>query len=117
MKLKDKKIQFYTPEKDTVWKKSYPYSEEMKNSGGMWAYVRQLQGTENYSLGMSIDKAVLTVEINYNELIQPQMKAEFNGKVWDVSNIDNFEFTNDILKLRLTQTVDNNEYEGEIYID
>ena len=119
---KDKKIQFYTPECDEVegsivWKKVYPYTQEKYDEGGLWAYVRQLQTSEKFQAGMSVDKAVLKAEINFNSRINNKMKAVFKGEIYDVGLPDDYEFFTDRTNLTLTSSIDNNDYTAEDEFD
>ena len=121
-KPKDKKIQYYTPQRDKIdgkieWKKVYPYDKSKYDEGGLWAYVRQLQASEKFQAGMSVDKTVLKAEINYNKRINNQMKAVFKGEIYDVGLPDDYEFYTDRTNLTLTSSIDNNNYTAEDEFD
>lgn len=115
-KIKDKKIQFYLPVKTASgWRRSYPYSQTMYNGGGLWAYVRTKTQYEKTQSNMAIEKETLECRLNYNPIINQEYKAVYNGKIYDVSLPDGFEWYLDDTKFTLTSSADNTAYEGDIY--
>lgn len=115
-KIKDKKIQFYLPYKvDNKWYKKFPYSEEIFNEGGLWAYIRDKSQIEKLQTNMSLETIILECRLNYNPRINSGFKSIYNGKVYDVGLPDNYEGYTEETKFVLTTSADNNTYEGNIY--
>lgn len=115
-KIKDKKIQFYLPQKhENVWYKHFPYSQEVFNGGGLWAYVRTKTQYEKIQSNIAVEKETLECRLNYNPIINQEYKAVYNNKTYDVSLPDGFEGYLDDTKFILTSSADNTTYEGNIY--
>ena len=115
-KIKDKKIQFYLPvKKQGKWYKNFPYPEEVYNEGGLWAYARDKSQIEKYQTNMSLETEIIECRINYNPIINSGFKAYYKHKIYDVGIPDNYEGYTEETKFILTTSVDNNQYEGNIY--
>ena len=98
MKLKDKKIQILavthtiTPE---------GFAEETLTPVGapVWAYYRQLSGKEYYSTYAEKVQEEVLFQINYRADITTAHVIRYNGVLWDITRVDNFEGRKEDLKL------------------
>ena len=115
--LKDKKVRAYNGVIRSVWGfervfKHYIHSEE---SGGLWAYARQLSERERYTANaMQIDEDTL-FEITHSPKITTDLFLEFNDKTYKIVSIDPFEYNKTDLVIRAkeiaTPTYDEVEYD------
>jgi len=93
-KVKDKKIRAFNATVQAVWGfervlKKYIHSEE---SGGVWAYVRQMSERERHT-AMAVQSDVdIMFEIAYNPQITAGLFLEFGGKTFKVVSVDPFEY-------------------------
>lgn len=92
--VKDKKIQVFgikTAVKDgyEVVVKTYIHSKE---SGGLWAFVRELSENERFSAKAVQVEETTQFKIVYNPKITTELYVEFGGKTYDIVSIDKFEF-------------------------
>jgi len=106
--VKDKKIRAYKATPRTVWGyerifKEYTHSEA---SGGLWAYVRAVAGTDN-----------LQIVIAYSPTIAPDLFFEFGDKTYRIDSIDKYEFNKTDLDIRASEiappTFDEVEWQEE----
>lgn len=117
--VKDKKIQIYRVdiEKNGTTKqyfKHYIYNIDVFKNGGIWAYIRNETNEEKYRSGRAIDSESLKAIINYRGNITSNLKVEFNGKIYDIKNIDRFEYYKDDITLYLVESKDKTTYQGEL---
>ena len=115
--VKDKKIKVFglkTRVVDTYEQvvKNYIHSEE---SGGIWAYVRELSENERFSAKSAQVEETIQFKIVYNPKIINELFIEFDGKTYEIVSIDKFEFNKTDLVVRaneiLAPVYDEVEYE------
>jgi len=93
-KVKDKKVKAFNATVQAVWGfervcKKYIHSEE---SGGLWAYVRQLSERERETaMAIQHDEDIL-FEISYSPKITIGLFLEFNDKTFKVASVDPYEY-------------------------
>lgn len=103
--VKDKKIQVFsikTAVKDgyEVVVKTYIHSKE---SGGLWAFVRELSENERFSAKAVQVEETTQFKIVYNPKITTELYVEFGGKTYDIVSIDKFEFNKTDLVIRANE--------------
>lgn len=115
--VKDKKIKVFglkTRVVDTYEQvvKNYIHSEE---SGGIWAYVRELSENERFSAKSVQVEETIQFKIVYNPKIISELFIEFAGKTYEIVSIDKYEFNKTDLVIRaneiLAPVFDEVEYE------
>ncbi len=91
MKLKDKKVSIWNCTYDSD-PKGYPIEEWAKiHDGQLWAYYRQLSGTEYYAAAAQQNTEEVMFAINWRVDVEPQMLVEYNGKYYEIVRVDNYE--------------------------
>lgn len=103
--VKDKKVQVFdikTAVKDgyEVVVKTYIHSKE---SGGLWAFVRELSENERFSAKAVQVEETTQFKIVYNPKITTELYVEFGGKTYDIVSIDKFEFNKTDLVIRANE--------------
>ena len=103
--VKDKKVQVFgikTAVKDgyEVVVKTYIHSKE---SGGLWAFVRELSENERFSAKAVQVEETTQFKIVYNPKITTELYIEFGGKTYDIVSIDKFEFNKTDLVIRANE--------------
>ena len=103
--VKDKKVQVFgikTAVKDgyEVVVKTYIHSKE---SGGLWAFVRELSENERFSAKAVQVEETTQFKIVYNPKITTALYVEFGGKTYDIVSIDKFEFNKTDLVIRANE--------------
>ena len=103
--VKDKKVQVFgikTAVKDgyEVVVKTYINSKE---SGGLWAFVRELSENERFSAKAVQVEETTQFKIVYNPKITTELYVEFGGKTYDIVSIDKFEFNKTDLVIRANE--------------
>lgn len=97
MKLKDKKIRIIAFTSTT---NEHGFStEEWRpiHSGKLWAYYRQLSGSEFYASAMVNAAEEVVFTVNHRTDVTTEMLVEYGGKFYDIKRIDNYEgYTDDI---------------------
>lgn len=115
--VKDKKIKVFglkTRVVDTYEQvvKNYIHSEE---SGGIWAYVRELSENERFSAKAVQVEETIQFKIVYSPKIISELFIEFAGKTYEIVSIDKYEFNKTDLVIRaneiLAPVFDEVEYE------
>lgn len=115
--VKDKKIKVFRLETravDTYEQvvKNYIHSKE---SGGIWAYVRELSENERFSAKSVQVEETIQFKIVYNPKILSEFFIEFAGKTYEIVSIDKYEFNKTDLVIRaneiLAPVFDEVEYE------
>lgn len=103
--VKDKKVQVFGIKitvKDgyEVVVKTYIHSKE---SGGLWAFVRELSENERFSAKAVQVEETTQFKIVYNPKITTELYIEFGGKTYDIVSIDKFEFNKTDLVIRANE--------------
>lgn len=103
--VKDKKVQVFgieTAVKDgyEVVVKTYIHNKE---SGGLWAFVRELSENERFSAKAVQVEETTQFKIVYNPKITTELYIEFGGKTYDIVSIDKFEFNKTDLVIRANE--------------
>ncbi len=97
MKLKDKKIRIIAFTSTT---NEHGFNtEEWRpiHSGRVWAYYRQLSGSEFYASAMVNAAEEVVFTVNHRTDVTTEMLVEYGGKFYDIKRIDNYEgYTDDI---------------------
>ncbi len=117
--FKTQKLQIYKAQgaktaEGIVYYKKYPYAKHIHEKGGLWCSAIQKQADEE-----KINSAVKTVKKidvrinNHRFAIDNTMKAVFKNEIYDVGVTDEYDFKSKEIKITLTASVDNNEYEEE----
>ena len=116
MKLKDKKIRilFYN---DGTNDHGFPIDEwQPLHSGRLWAYYRQLSGSEFFASAMVNTAEEVAFTINFRRDVTSEMLIEYNGKFYNITRLDDFEGYKDDLtaccKLAEDQEIEVIEPEG-----
>lgn len=120
--IKDKKIQFFRVDVEKQgnikkFYKHYIYPKSIYDEHGLWAFVRSLMTEEKIKQGRSSDIDSLKVQVCNNSKINEELKAEFNGRLYDVKNVDPFEFYVDDINLVLVRSLDKTTYQQEVRYD
>jgi SPP1 family predicted phage head-tail adaptor len=108
MKLKDKKIRIieYFHSTDDH---GFSIDEWRPLHGGrLWAYYRQLSGSEFYASAMVNVAEEVVFTINYRADVTTEMLIEFSGKFYEITRIDNFEGYKDDLNIYCKLSADQN---------
>lgn len=99
MKLKDKKIrilQLFSGTNDN----GFPVEEwRPLHSGRLWAYYRQLSGSEFYASAMVNEAEEVQFVVNWRQDVKTDMLVEYRGEYFDITRIDDFEGYKDDLGL------------------
>ena len=80
--------------------KTYIHSKE---SGGLWAFVRELSENERFSAKAVQVEETTQFKIVYNPKITTELYIEFGGKTYDIVSIDKFEFNKTDLVIRANE--------------
>ena len=102
--LKDKKLDIYVGEKKTSYGVStWTYSRKYK---GLWCYYRQNAGgttLEGSAIKVydSTERVIFVINRlpELRELTLANLKIYFNGRIYDINRIDDYEGYNDDYKL------------------
>lgn len=69
-----------------------------------FAYANGLSGTEYFAAAATQAENTVTFEIRYNvslkDIDTTTYRIVFDGKIYDIENIDNIQFKNETLKLK-----------------
>ena len=100
--VKDKKIRLFKATVQAVWGferivKKYIHSEE---SGGVWAYVRQLSESERLTAKSVQTEQTILFKVVHNPKITNDLFIEFGGKTFSIVSIDPYEFNKADLVIR-----------------
>ena len=115
--VKDKKIRVFKTVVRAVWGfekvyKKYIHSEE---SGGVWAYVRQLSENERVSAKAVQTEQTILFKVVANPKLTNDLYIEFAGKTYNIVSIDPYEFNKTDLVIRANNisppTYDEVEYD------
>ena len=97
MKLKDKKIDLVAFN-SIINENGYPVTVET-TIARVWAYFRQLSGNEYFSANAEQVREEVLFQINYREDVNTGCCVRYNGVLYDITRIDNFEGRKEDLKL------------------
>ncbi|MDY6086613.1 MAG: phage head closure protein [Succiniclasticum sp.] len=106
MRLKDKKIDIL---KTTYEKDEEGFQKEILIVvfENVWAYFRQLSGDEYFAAATTNYKEEVLFQINYNPDVNRYNVIRYNGYLYEITRVDNFEgYKNDLTiycKLRARQ--------------
>ena len=104
MKLKDKKIRIIAFTSTTD---EHGFStEEWRpiHSGKLWAYYRQLSGSEFYASAMVNAAEEVVFTVNHRTDVTTEMLVEYGGKFYDIKRIDNYEgYTDDLSLIHISE--------------
>ena len=104
---KDKKVQIFRLETRLVDSyeqvvKIYIHSKE---SGGIWAFVRQLSENERFSAKAVQIEETTQFKIVYNPKINNELFIEFNGNTYQIVSIDKYQFNHTNLVINANQVL------------
>lgn len=108
MKLKDKKIRIlqYIHSTDEY---GFGLDEWRPLHGGrIWAYYRQLSGSEFFSSAMVNEAEEVVFTINHRSDVTNEMLIEYRGKYYEITRIDDFEGYKDDLNIYCKLSPDQN---------
>ena len=78
--------------------------EDWVNFYGCFAYINGLSGKEYYAAAATQGENTVVFEIRYNLILKGMDTTRYNilfdGKTYDIKNIDNVRFHNAVLKIR-----------------
>ena len=125
-KEKNYKIQVYYPEQvgteTPEYKKHYIYAKYKKDSGGLFAYYRQLSMKEILDSQLEKESVNAQFIINYNSKIKSNMFIEFKNPITKeietygiVGQPDAYEGYKTDITLNCYSVLDSNDYTGEAY--
>lgn len=108
MKLKDKKIRIlgyiHTVDEEgfgvDAWKAIH--------NGRLWAYYRQLSGSEFFSSAMVNANEEVLFSVNYRTDITTEMLIEYKEQYYEITRIDDFEGYKDDLNIYCKLAADQN---------
>lgn len=108
MKLKDKKIRILQYIHSTD---EYGFGlDEWRpiHSGRLWAYYRQLSGSEFFSSAMVNETEDVVFTANHRTDVSSEMLIEYGGKYYEITRIDDFEGYKDDLNIYCKLAADQN---------
>ena len=98
MKLKDKKIEILAP--STVYNENgFAVTTYHAICPPVWAYYRHLSGNEVFAAATINYKEEVLFQVNYRADITTAQIVRYNGVLYDITRIDNFEGRKEDLKL------------------
>lgn len=109
MKLKDKKVDVFrtVSEKDNL---GYMVERLEIYLPSIWAYFRQLSGTEKYEAAQVQQKEEVLFQVSYNANIKHTDVVRYKGILYDITRVDVFEgYKGDLTlycKLRTKQSLE-----------
>lgn len=103
--VKDKKVQIFSLKTKKIDNyeqvvKTYIHSKE---SGGIWAYVRELSENERFSARAVQVEETTQFKIVYNPKLTTELYIEFAGKTYEIVSIDKFEFNKTDVVIRANE--------------
>ena len=98
LKLKDKKIEIFAPV-SVVDENGYGVTHLQAICPPVWAYFRHLSGKEVFAAATINYKEEVLFQINYRTDITTAHVIRYNGVLYDITRIDNFEGRKEDLKL------------------
>ena len=117
MKLKDKKIRFIAETRTVNDHGFASYVWQPVHSGRLWAYYRQLSGSEFFASATVNETEEVLFVVNYRTGITTDMLVEYKGQYYEITRIDDFEGYKDDLsvycKLAQNQNIEVGEQETQ----
>ena len=98
MKLKDKKIEILAVQ-SVINENGYPDETLVPICPPVWAYYRHLSGSEYFAANAEQVKEEVLFQINWRQGVNTSHVIRFNGVLYDISRVDNYEGRRDDLKL------------------
>ena len=98
LKLKDKKIEIFAPV-SAVNENGYAVTTLQAICPPVWAYFRHLSGKEVFAAATINYKEEVLFQINYRTDITTAHVIRYNGVLYDITRIDNYEGRKEDLKL------------------
>lgn len=119
-KRKDEKIQLYRrvskriegTTKDEYYR-SFIYSEDIYERGGLWANARTMTNTEAVNSGLDYDKFNVKFTVNRNSALATDLKVIYRGEIYDISSIDELDFRSVDNSFTAVRTTDTTVYAGD----
>lgn len=119
---KDEKIQIY----ESVTKRDlgstressyrqFIYTEDMFESGGLWANARTLTMTEVTNSSLATDRMNVKFTVNRNDKITTRGKVIYRGEVYDINSIDALDFRSLEMSFTAVKTGDTTQYSGDLF--
>lgn len=99
MKLKDKKIRFIAETRTVNDHGFASYVWQPVHSGRLWAYYRQLSGSEFFASATVNETEEVLFVVNYRTGITTDMLVEYKGQYYEITRIDDFEGYKDDLNV------------------
>ena len=99
MKLKDKKIRFIAETRTVNDHGFASYVWQPVHSGRLWAYYRQLSGSEFFASATVNETEEVLFVVNYRTGITTDMLVEYKGQYYEITRIDDFEGYKDDLSV------------------
>lgn len=118
LEIKDKKVQIFALNTKIIANyeqvvKTYIHSKE---SGGIWAYVRELSENERFTARAVQVEETTQFKIVYNPKLTTELFIEYGDKTYEIVSIDKFEYNKTDVIIRgneiLAPTFDEVEYEN-----
>jgi SPP1 family predicted phage head-tail adaptor len=104
--VKDKKVLAFEIRRTSEFgfEKVYKRYIHPEESGGIWAYVRQLLDKERLAATVIQSQATILFKVTHNPKITKDLFLEFGGKTYSIESVDPFEFNKTDLVIRATET-------------
>ena len=104
--VKDKKVRAFeiTRKSEFGFEKVYKRYIHPEDTGGLWAYVRQLMDTERLAATVIQGQATILFKVTHNPKITKDLILEFGGRTYSIVSVDPFEFNKTDLVIRATET-------------
>ena len=90
MKLKDKKVEILATV-NTINENGYAVETLQAVCPPVWAYFRQLSGSEYFSANAEQVREEVLFQINYREDVNTGCCVRYNGVLYDITRVDVFE--------------------------
>ena len=98
MKLKDKKIEILAVRR-VINENGYAVETLVPVCPPVWAYYRHLSGSEYFAANAEQLKEEVLFQINWRQDVSTSHVIRYNGVLYDISRVDNYEGRREDLKL------------------
>ena len=98
MKLKDKKIEILAVRR-VINENGYAVETIVPVCPPVWAYYRHLSGSEYFAANAEQLKEEVLFQINWRQDVSTSHVIRYNGVLYDISRVDNYEGRREDLKL------------------
>lgn len=81
-------------------------TQEWKEYKSVWATVKALRGSERYEAMKVQAQQIYKITTRYHDGITPDMRILFNGKIFEITSVNNVEEANYMLEMECTEYVE-----------